>query len=232
MSLLALKLIALLSMTLDHFAKYLIYPLVQPAPDSVFAIVYKYALLPAGRLAFPIFAFTIANGCRLTGNPRRYLARLWLFALVSQPFFSLLRGARANVMVTLALAATAILVYTRSGKKPCVALLAFAGAAAAAFLLRSDYGIWGVSAVFAAYLAYGCFSGAAIWAVMAAWLTFSLYGGEDALYFAAMLAAITVSALLVGIYNGKKGGDVKWLFYCWYPAHLAVLCVLRALLLS
>lgn len=40
-----------------------------------------------GRLAFPIFAFLIANGYRHTGNVRKYIMRLFLFALLSEPCF-------------------------------------------------------------------------------------------------------------------------------------------------
>ena len=42
---------------------------------------------PLGRLAMPIFAFCVAEGCRHTHSPKRYLLRLGVFALVSEiPF--------------------------------------------------------------------------------------------------------------------------------------------------
>ena len=37
-----------------------------------------------GRIAFPIFAYGIAQGCVYTHSARRYLGRLLLFALISE----------------------------------------------------------------------------------------------------------------------------------------------------
>ena len=42
-----------------------------------------------GRLAFPIFVFLLAEGFRHTRNPYNFLARLGVFAIVSEPFFDL-----------------------------------------------------------------------------------------------------------------------------------------------
>jgi hypothetical protein len=35
---------------------------------------------------------------------------------------------------------------------------------------------------------------------------------------------------LIYLYNGERGIKVKWLFYAAYPAHLAMLAVLAAIL--
>ena len=42
-----------------------------------------------GRLAFPIVAFLIAEGCLHTKNLRRYILRLALFAVISEVPFDL-----------------------------------------------------------------------------------------------------------------------------------------------
>lgn len=45
-----------------------------------------------GRLAFPIFAFMIAEGCYYTSNVKKYMQRLFLFAVISEIPFNLIMG--------------------------------------------------------------------------------------------------------------------------------------------
>ena len=105
-----LKLIALAAMIVDHVGA------VFPTPDA-FRVI--------GRMAFPIYAFLIAEGCRHTRNRQRYLVRLGLFALISEIPFDLafdviLMGERfpkvdflrhTNVFYTLFFAVAAIHTY-------------------------------------------------------------------------------------------------------------------------
>ena len=72
-----LKLNALVTMVIDHTAAVLV---------SVRSPVYGL-LRGIGRIAFPIYAFLIAEGCRHTRSREKYLLRLGVFALISQiPF--------------------------------------------------------------------------------------------------------------------------------------------------
>lgn len=72
----ALKIIALASMLIDHVG-------------AVFHDSLGTGFRVVGRLAFPIFAFLLAEGFRRTSNPQKFLFRLGVFALVSEPFFDL-----------------------------------------------------------------------------------------------------------------------------------------------
>ena len=45
-----------------------------------------------GRIAFPIFAFMIVEGFFHTSNVRRYISRIFIFAIVSEIPFNLIYG--------------------------------------------------------------------------------------------------------------------------------------------
>ena len=96
MSSFALKITAIVLMTLDHFATIVgqlgIIALIPGAGlDSAWALNLSYGILLAlnglGRAAFPLFAFMLAEGCARTRSMPRYIGRLALFALISEPVF-------------------------------------------------------------------------------------------------------------------------------------------------
>lgn len=70
-----LKLIAILCMVADHVGTVFFpgYP------------IFRWI----GRLAFPIFAYCLTVGLLYTHDIRRYLGRLAIFAVISQPFYAL-----------------------------------------------------------------------------------------------------------------------------------------------
>ena len=68
-----LKTVAFVSMTLDHVGV------------VFFPEVAGFRIL--GRIAFPLFAYCLVIGYSLTGNVKKYLRRLFLFAILSQPFY-------------------------------------------------------------------------------------------------------------------------------------------------
>ena len=86
MSVFVMKLLAVASMIVDHTAIFL-YPHFIAKPLYVW-------LRGVGRLAFPIYAFLIVNGCEKTHDVKRYLTRLVAFAAISQIPYTL--ASRAN----------------------------------------------------------------------------------------------------------------------------------------
>lgn len=109
-----LKLIAVVSMLVDHMAYLFIgvgmlTPALQ-AGEEVPALFLLYRVLRAiGRMAFPVFCFLLVEGFLHTKSRRRYAIRLGIFSLISEiPFDLLTSGTRLfvdwssqNVMITL-----------------------------------------------------------------------------------------------------------------------------------
>lgn len=196
-----------------------------------------------GRLAFPIFAFFIAEGYAHTRDFGRYFRRLAILAVVSEIPFNLENGAvfdltRQNVLWTFCLALLTLRGLEALGRERgfgrwagCGSVLA-AGFAAGE-LLRTDYGGWGVVTVALLYL---CRDGrfARLWLLLAmaavnglgmGSLTMPVFGGEMPIQIFAV-AALPV----IWLYNGQAGPKgLRRAFYVFYPAHLLVLEGIRTL---
>lgn len=76
-----------------------------------------------GRLAFPIFAFMIAEGCYYTSNVKKYMLRLFLFAIISEIPFNLIMGSSVfypfhqNVLWIFLLGVLSIQIIEKAKKK-------------------------------------------------------------------------------------------------------------------
>ena len=99
----ALKVIAVISMVIDHSAYYLM---------EHETLLYE-VMRCFGRIAFPVFAFLIAEGFRHTRNRMKYFLQLLGFAVVSEVPWYLLNGADGthNVLFTLALGVIALAAF-------------------------------------------------------------------------------------------------------------------------
>lgn len=196
-----------------------------------------------GRLAFPIFAFFIAEGYAHTRDFGRYFRRLAILAVVSEIPFNLENGAvfdpaRQNVLFTFCLALLTLRGLEALGRERGFGRwagcgLVLAAGFAAGELLRTDYGGWGVVTVALLYL---CRDGkyAKLWLLLAmaavnglgmGSLTMPVFGGEMPIQIFAV-AALPV----IWLYNGQAGPKgLRRAFYVFYPAHLLVLEGIRTL---
>ena len=147
-----LKYFACFFMLIDHFTAVLDPMAAIAAPDTLLYLLPRFL----GRLAFPVFAYLLAEGCHKTSDLSTYIQRLFLFAIVAQVPFSLaFNTLSGNVIVTFFLAAAGISFY-RSARvyvPPVVAFLPVLLMAALAALCDSDYGWMGVLIIFSVYLA-------------------------------------------------------------------------------
>ena len=225
-----LKLIACTAMLLDHFGATVV---------PYFSVSYMeelyYIVRGIGRIAFPIYAFLLAEGMRHTRNPRKYFLRLGYGILLAEiPFDMALFGGLTweyqNVMVTLCLGAVMIFCMEKSQKSLLKVLLAVPFAAAAE-LLCSDYGAWGISmiAVFAIveerWLQALCIT-AINWLIPS--LDIALLGVNISIQLFGALAMVPIAC-----YSGRKlthNRVIQWGFYLFYPVHLLVLWLLLSVI--
>lgn len=218
----ALKLIAVITMAVDHTASHLLrYDPAFTAPLFTFHGKYltAYFLLRCvGRLAFPLFAFLIVEGFVHTRSRYRYGRNLLLFALVSEVPWMLLHGGPSllghNVMFTLFLGFLGLCAVERYRDRPPRQAAVLLGLLVFAFLFRADYNGSGFAFIILLY-------------------TLRRHRLLQALLGCCMLPMKWVAGLAfvpINMYNGRRGfihGPVaKYFFYAFYPLHLLLIWLL------
>ena len=220
----ALKIVGALAMLCDHVGL-MFFPQVR-----LFRII--------GRLAFPIFAYMIAEGCRYTRSRPRYFLQIFLLALGCQAVYFLVdRSLYMSILVTFSCSIAVICALQQlkeaSGPKLVLWALVFVTAVAAVYalneVLQIDYGFWGCMVpVFPALFQdrrdaerkhFQKLDRRPVHITMLAlglvilWLDL---GGYQ------LWSLLAVPVLL--LYSGRRGRlPMKYFFYVFYPLHLAVL---------
>ena len=225
-----LKLIAVVSMLIDHFGASVFLLLMQlryheiPGAWMSFGLAQMescYEILRnVGRLAFPIYCFLLIEGVFHTGNKIKYIGRLLAFALISEIPFDLAIYHRVfslnhqNVFFELALGVLTICLIQKAEEKVRLFFPVLLGITAIssflAEILHFDYGWFGIVCITLLYLTAETRINQVI---------------VGAFGFAWEITA-PLAFLLVWFYNGKRGMRIKYLFYVVYPAHLAVYALL------
>lgn len=238
-----LKWVAIAAMLIDHTAAVM---------GGLFPFSWYDPMRDVGRMAFPIFAYGIAQGCVYTHSARRYLGRLLLFALISEVPYQLALGqplpprfATTNVFFTLFAGAACcqIVKFCKSkGRRWAWAAVVPVGAIVLLCEMQhTDYGGFGVLCILLPYLfweskparliALGSVV-ALIYIVVSHFQGFGMplywiYAPENV----GSMVRETLFALagvgLIVLYNGQPGSKKgKWFFYVFYPAHLLALFAL------
>ncbi|MBP3633272.1 MAG: conjugal transfer protein TraX [Oscillospiraceae bacterium] len=228
----ALRMLALVFMLLDHAW----FALAKPAMPWMTC---------AGRLAMPLFAFLIAEGCVHTSNFKKYALRLLVFGVISEIPFNLLtmsnflNPTHQNVMFTLFLGLVSLRVLLWAKQERTLgafaaAIALFAAAFLAADVLYLDYGGMGVTMVvlfgLSRQLPYKL-----LWQTVGLVLISAMIPGRSIMIGSVVFPIqyfSVLSMLFISLYNGKKGAASKLLqygAYWFYPVHLGALAVLRYL---
>jgi len=210
-----LKIIAMIAMTCDHVG-------LQLFPQLTW-------LRWIGRLALPVYAYMIAEGCRHTRSRKKYLLRLASMAALCQiVYFFAMNSLYQCILVTFSLSVSIICIVDGLSRLegarrlfvgPLASIAVAAGSCFVCFILpllvegfAIDYGIWGV--MLPVMLYYG--KKKWVWLTAGLVLLAFAYGGDQWL----ALAAVP----LLQCYNGQRGAaNIGRLFYWYYPLHLVVI---------
>ncbi len=228
-----LKLIACITMFIDHFTEVFIPQIGNLSLDGYSGIspVYLVGRL-IGRIAFPIYCFLLVEGFFHTHDRRKYMARMAVFALISEFPFDLafqVKGKQLkmeelfsyqNVMITLLLGLVLMYIYEWIKMKylmqrlifNTIGVIAIVGIGFAAQLLKTDYGMGGILLIMMFYM----FRGRKLWIFV---------GGTIVLVFFINILELAglIAFLPIFLYNGEQGPKVRYAFYAFYPVHLFLL---------
>ena len=229
----ALKIVASIIMLVDHIGKVLF-------PKIV-------CLRIIGRLAFPIFAFLVAEGCKYTRNKMKYWGLMTIFGLVCQVVFSLF-GYVHTVNILLTFSLSILMIYAlqyfkynllNKEKKPIIK--AFSGIMLVSVItivwfvnrwINIDYGFW------------GCVLPLIVSVFHYAGDNYILKGLDNnylkslAMIIVLIILSIAMksimqlfsifSIILVLMYSGNRGKiNMKYVFYVFYPVHLVALYIIE-----
>ena len=244
-----LKLIAVITMLLDHIGGCILEPYCTnriPAElvgnpgalaawmtanrDVAVVNLTMILLRLIGRFAFPIFVFLLVEGFTHTRNVWKYALNLLIFGLIAEIPFNLahsgyvLLAEYQSVYFTLFMGLLCIYVISLIEKIRAwyafpLMMAAVGMFGAAAHFLRTDYAATGVLTIAVMYIfrekrklafGLGCF----------------------VLMISSPLEIVALFMLIpIARYNGERGMKVsKYLFYAFYPVHLAVLYLIALLL--
>lgn len=213
-----LKIIAYVTMLIDHIGVVLVHPLVYyneiggiPIDYQVMQNLY-FVFRMIGRLAFPIFAFSIYEGFNKTRDVKKYMFRLFIFAVISEIPFDLAASGKffdwsyQNVIWTFLFALMGLYIYEKYDQI-FIKIFAIGATIALAELFKTDYGAYGVSII---YVFYFLKDNLSIRNVVLA-----------ALFF--MQAAAVFALVPLNLYNGERGMKSGRILYYFYPVHFVVL---------
>ena len=207
-----LKILAAIFMTIDHIGV-MLFPRVE-----ILRII--------GRLALPIYAFMIAEGCKYTRNKKKYFGMVFGLGAVCQIVYYLFDGSLYfSILITFSLSILMIyaLQYWKR-KKTVLSGLVLASSVIGVYLLNQvftiDYGFWGCMLPVFAALAHGTEQDSDTVNITMLGIGLVFLGISIGQTQWPSLLALP----LLYAYNGKRGRlKMKYFFYIFYPTHLVVL---------
>lgn len=200
-----------------------------------------------GKIAFPIFAFQIAQGCKYTKDIKKYFVRLLIFAFISQFPYSLINGYKfsffdhLNVIFTFALAVLCIMIikcvqqkFVNKATKYTICIISIGLIYFMSLYFRTEYWEFGIPFIIGLYLMNNR-NKQALLTVLFIFVLYFLYCGYNGSTFmwlshwTILISYIleffiaSLSALFIKFYKYSKSEYNKYWFYAFYPAHMLII---------
>lgn len=178
-----------------------------------------------GRIAFPIFAFTLSEGYVHTRSLKKYLFRLFIFA-VSIQMPSILFGYdySMNIFFTLFLGLLSIYIFNLKKINIILKIILIGFVLFFSQKFKLDYGMYGILLIinFNIFRDYR-------FKILMNFLVLNVFNMifpkvfdlVDTQFFS------LISLVFIFMYNGKKGRSMKYFFYLFYPIHFFILEVIK-----
>ena len=232
-----LKTLAIIAMTVDHTA-------------IIFADKHSllyYFMRMFGRLTAPIMVFLLTEGYRHTRNRKKYLARLFMFAGISQPIYFLFVYGRMpenaaefllhwNVMFSLALGLLVMVLFDSEKIQTAPSMILLGILISLAHFGDWSYLIPAWTIIFFCYYKRDNKKMIVLFALASVTLQTLVYLREfDSFALFSFQYGTLFSLIPISMYNGQRGNVChkklnRWFFYIFYPAHMIVLMIIQAIL--
>ncbi|ERK51715.1 protein TraX [Leptotrichia wadei F0279] len=181
-----------------------------------------------GRIAFPIFAFTLNEGYVHTRSLKKYLLRLFIFA-VSIQMPSILFGYDypMNIFFTLFLGLLSIYIFNLKKMNVILKIILIGFVLFFSQKFKLDYGIYGILVI----INFNIFRNNKF-KILMNFLVLNIYNVIFPKVFDLPDTQLfsLISLVFIFMYNGEKGRSMKYFFYLFYPIHFFILEVIKFIL--
>ena len=230
----AIKIIAIIAMTIDHTATIFFSRYIMDIPVLLMHII--------GRLTAPIMMFFIVEGYYYTKNLKKYLFRLFVFAIISHFAYATAFGKsfipfretvfdQTSVLWALGLGLLALAVYkTEKLQNWLKQIIVFISICAA---FPADWSSPAALAILYMGRNRGHFKKQMLLLI----LCIAMYSIGYFIFvnkvYGLMQMLIILAIPILSQYNGQRGTwkGMKWFFYIYYVVHLFILGIIRIFLL-
>lgn len=233
----ALKMIAIIAMTIDHIA-WLVFP---DYPHEVLPVI----LHTIGRLTCPIMCYFIAEGYHYTKNIRKYTCRLFVFAVISHfayifasadfvdwksfiPFYYGNILNQTSVIWPLAWGLV-MLRIVNSEKIPKQWVKTVLILLICLVTFPSDWSCIASLCILAFGTNRGKLRTQSMWLIIYVAIYATVYCFAIDWVYGLVQMGVVLAIPFIKLYNGERGKNprvnkiMKWFFYIYYPLHLAIL---------
>ena len=175
----------------------------------------------AGRIAFPIFAFTLSEGYVHTRSLKKYLLRLFIFAVsIQMPSVLLGYNYPMNIFFTLFLGLLSIYIFSLKKISIILKIILIGFILFFSQKFKLDYGMYGILLI----MNFSIFRNDKF-KILMNFLVLNVFNAifPEVFDLPGTQFFSLISLVFIFMYNGEKGRSMKYFFYLFYPIHFFIL---------